>query len=114
MLSFARVQLNMGRGEFMQITPRYFQALCKQVERLDRPRNTTLEIMVGQLLAMVGNIGYSGLEKPMRPHDFMPSEWVKKATRSKGKPPRKPRMTKKKQIALAAQLREAFMHFVAK
>lgn len=114
MLAFARVQLNMGREEFMQITPRYFQALCKQVEHLDRPRNTTLEIMVGQLLAMVGNIGYSGLEKPMRAQDFMPSEWAKKAAAANAKAVRKPRMTKKRQIALAAQFRETFMHFVAK
>jgi hypothetical protein len=116
MLSFARVRLNMGRSEFMEITPRYFHALCKQLERLDRQRDATLEVMLGQLLAMVGNIGYAGLEKPLQPQDFMPSQALagRSAKLEDEKWRRKPRMTKARKIALAAQFREAFMYFVEK
>ena len=106
----------MSLEELRSITIRQFFLMVERLKDLDRPRDSTLEGMLGQLLAMVGNIGYTGLAKPLQAEDFMPSVWAKKASRelNHGKPPRKPRMTKAKKIALAAQFREAFMHFVAK
>ena len=35
--------------------------------------------MLGQLTSWVANTGFTRPEKPTKPTDFMPSEWVKKA-----------------------------------
>ena len=79
LLSYARVNFNMGFDEFMSITPRYFDELMKQhrfnVERAERGR----DFMLSQLIAMVANTGTRSFEEPRQPVEFLP-KWQREGT----------------------------------
>lgn len=105
----------MGLEEMRRHTPRQLFAMIDRVEVIDRPKGGVMEIMLAQVIAMIGNTGFREFKDPLQPKDFMPSIWKKKAAHQhNGKAPRKTRMTKKRQAALAAQMRDTFMRFVGK
>jgi hypothetical protein len=108
----------MSLEEMRRHTPRQLFAMIDRLEVIDRPKGGMVEIMLAQVIAMIGNTSFREFKEPLQPKDFMPSIWAKKAAATggvnQGKSPRKPRMTKKKQMTLAAQFRDTFMHFVAK
>jgi hypothetical protein len=106
----------MGLEEMRRHTPRQLFAMIDRLEVLDQPKGGMIELMLAQVISMIGNTGFREFEKPVQPKDFMPSLLSKKlsAVSEDGKPRRKPRMTKARKAALAAQFRQTFMHFVAK
>jgi hypothetical protein len=108
----------MSLEEMRRHTPRQLFAMIDRLEVIDRPKGGIVELMLAQVIAMIGNTGFREFKEPLQPKDFMPSMRTKQAAeacgQNHGRSPRKPRMTKKKKIALAAQLRDTFMHFVAK
>jgi hypothetical protein len=116
LLARARIDFSMDWPELARCTPRYFEALVKRIrlniERADRSR----DFMLAQIAAEVANCyGYPRYKEWRKPTDFLP-RWQLSEDRkmSDGRSRRKPRMTKAKKMALAAQFRETFMRFVAK
>jgi len=104
----------MSLEEMRRHTPRQLFAMIDRLEVIDRPKGGMVELMLAQVIAMIGNTGFREFKEPLQPKDFMPSLRMKKAAAVSNRPPRKLRMTKKRQAALALQMREAFMHFVSK
>jgi hypothetical protein len=80
----------MSLDELRRLTPKQFFLMVDRLEILDRPRDRTIELMTAQLIAMVGNTGFRGFDKPLNPKDFMPSlitgkqntKTIKRKTRS--------------------------------
>ena len=106
----------MSLEEMRRHTPRQLFAMIDRLEVLDQPKGGMVELMLAQIICMIGNTGFREFEKPLHPKDFMPSQLLKgqKANPEDGKPRRKPRITQKRKAALAQQFRETFMHFVPK
>ena len=48
-----------------------FAAMRDRLEVLDRPRGKTLEILIAQLTAIVGNTSFRGFKEPLATKDFM-------------------------------------------
>jgi hypothetical protein len=78
-MAYARVNLSMGRAEFMRITPRYFARLTKEHRDARERGERTMEYMLAQVISMVGNTGFKGWDEPRTPDMFMPSERKAKA-----------------------------------
>jgi hypothetical protein len=91
LLAYARVNLNMGRTEFMRLTPRYFARLTKEHREARERSERTVEFMLAQVVAMVANTGFKGWDKPRQPTEFMPSS----ASRGSGRAPARERRPRK-------------------
>lgn len=89
----------------MALTPRQ---IFHRLDRLDKVRlrnEATMELMLGQLIAMVANTGFVQFKQPREPREFMPSLL-------KFPPQEKPkRRTRKEQQRKAANIRAAFNTF---
>jgi hypothetical protein len=94
-----RYDLGLSAEEFFELTPRQFDALLKR-HLIDREYN---ELLFGQLTSWVANSGVRAPSKPFKPTDFMPSQWMKKASK-----PKRKRMTNKTRRELTAQIRAMF------
>jgi len=108
LLSFARVNLAMSKAEFMQCTPRYFDALVTRFEDGLRRSESLQEVLAGQLIAMVANTGFRSFEDPRKASEFMPSEWRKVEIETPTPTVRKRRTRK----AIADEVRATFGAFV--
>jgi hypothetical protein len=80
----------MSLDEFMDCTPRYFDALVQRHRETEERAERKQEFMFAQLTAMVANSGFLRWDKAPTPPDFMPSEWDKQQ-----KQPRKRRRSRK-------------------
>jgi hypothetical protein len=76
--TFARIELGMRTAEFLQYTGRQWNSLVEHHERMLHCREYPVELMVGQLIAMVANAS-GKWDEPRAPKEFMPSEWRKEA-----------------------------------
>lgn len=79
MWSYARIELGLGKREFLGLNWPQWKALCKRREEQREAADAMLEFMTAQLIAMVGNTGFKGWEKPRKPEEFMPSRMRKRA-----------------------------------
>ena len=62
----------MGRAEFLQITPRYYDALVMHHERNLEMRRRESDSMIAVLTAMVANTGFRSFEEVRQPKEFLP------------------------------------------
>lgn len=77
--SFARYHLHLSDKEFYALTPRQFHALkARRTEEVEHR-----ELLAGIVASNVVNFSMGGVKNPTKPKDFMPSQWVAKATRKK-------------------------------
>jgi hypothetical protein len=66
----------------MDLTMRQWNALRdRQTEKLRRG-DSMVELMLAQTIAMIGNTGFRGYDKPRQPSEFMPTEWSKPAAKA--------------------------------
>jgi hypothetical protein len=103
----------MGRDEFMDLTPRFFDGLVRQHREMREREERGRDFMLSQLIAMVANTGFARYKEVRKPNEFLP-HWQRTERSGKRGRERKPRMTKGKHAALAAEMRATFMHFVVK
>jgi len=64
----------MTHAEFMQLTPRMFDALCRRADAERKYR----DFHVGIIASTVANFSYCAPKEPLTPSDFMPTS-VEKA-----------------------------------
>jgi hypothetical protein len=106
-LTLARVDLGISVSELRTMTPRFFFKLVERLKLLDRPKNYTIELMVGQLIAMTANTGFRGFKQPKLPSDFMPSQ-VRKLQKSA-----KVKRSRSSRRQVAQQVRQFFDGIIA-
>ncbi len=106
MISVGRIDLGLPLDEVMAMCPRQIFELRDRLEALDKPKNTTIELMVAQLIAMVGNTGFRSFEEPLKPLDFMPSRRIVK---KKSEPQQKKR---RKRADIANEIRMTMMSWL--
>jgi hypothetical protein len=98
--ALARYDLRLSDDEFWDMTPRQLDALLNRHQLATASR----EFLFAQVTSWVANTGFRSVAKPTKATDFMPSEWAKT-----GKPKPKPkRLTKKRQLEIAAGIRAMF------
>ena len=102
MWSSARYDLRLSDDDFYSLTPRQFDALLKR----KKAETVANEFLVAQLTSWVANTGFRTTEKPTKPQDFMPSEWMR--TRTAINSGKRTRMTKKRRAQLANSIRSMF------
>jgi hypothetical protein len=65
--AIARHDLHLTSEEFLDMTPRMLQALCRR-DLIAMQRN---ELLVGILASTVANFGFARPDQPLKPEDFM-------------------------------------------
>lgn len=73
LLTYARVNVGLSKDEFLDLTPRYFDALVNEhrrcIERSERGR----DYMLAQIVAGQYNLGHLRFEEWRQPREFMPA-----------------------------------------
>ena len=96
----ARYDLGLSEQEFYSITPRQLDALAKRKEY--ETRHT--ELLFAQLTSYLINFSTVRPKEPVKPADFMPSEWAKEKPQ-----PKRVRITAAKRRELTLQWRSGLM-----
>jgi hypothetical protein len=85
------VDLAMSTEEVLALTHRQLLERIARLEVVEKRKGLIVEIMVGQLAAMVANTGFRGFDRLRQPSEFMPS--MRKSL-PEGQKPRKRRRRK--------------------
>lgn len=99
--AFARVEFSMQADEFFDLTLGQWEMLMRCHRQSLRRRDEMLELMVGQLIAMVANTAFKGFKDPRDPKEFMPSRWGEAPISQPTK-----RLTKAQRAKIAQETRE--------
>lgn len=84
-MATARIDFGMDLEEFLDITPRFFDALLQKDKARAKRAQEMTEIMGAQIVAMVRSCGFVQFKEPMAAREFMPSEWDKPQVAKKTK-----------------------------